>query len=150
GNSALTDITFGIEKGEFVFIVGPSGSGKTTLFRLLIKDQTPTNGSIMVDDWDITKLAKKKVPQLRKKIGVIFQDLKLLRDRTIFENILFPLEVANVDHKLAQKKVEEILEQVSIIDHKDKFPLQLSGGELQRAAIARALVFSPDVILADE
>lgn len=150
GNSALEDISFSIERGEFVFLVGPSGSGKTTLFRLLIKDQTPSTGSILVGDWDINKLPKKKIPHLRKKIGVVFQDLKLLRDRTIFENILFPLEVANVDPKLAKQKVEEILQLVSILEHKDKFPLQLSGGELQRAAIARALVFGPEIILADE
>lgn len=150
GNYALTDISFTIEKGEFIFIVGPSGSGKTTLFRLLIKEMTPTEGTIDIGEWDIVKLPKKRIPNLRKRIGVVFQDLKLLRDRTIFENIVFPLEVANVDHKLAKKRVEEILEQVGIAEHRDKFPVQLSGGELQRVAIARALALSPEIILADE
>jgi cell division transport system ATP-binding protein len=150
GNSGLIDISFSIDQGEFVFVTGPSGSGKTTLFRMLIKDVIPSEGTIMIGEWDITRLPKSKVPQLRKKIGVVFQDLKLLRDRTIAENILFPLEVANIDAKTAKMKVDEILEQVGIADHKDKFPIQLSGGELQRAAIARALVFSPEIILADE
>jgi cell division transport system ATP-binding protein len=150
GNYALTDISFTIEKGEFIFIVGPSGSGKTTLFRLLIKEMTPTEGTIDIGEWDIVRLPKKRIPSLRKRIGVVFQDLKLLRDRTIFENIVFPLEVANVDHKLAKKRVEEILEQVGIAEHRDKFPVQLSGGELQRVAIARALALSPEIILADE
>jgi cell division transport system ATP-binding protein len=150
GNSALSDVSFNVDQGEFVFITGPSGSGKTTLFRMLIKDVVPTSGTIMIGEWDITRLPKSKIPHLRKRIGVVFQDLKLLRDRTIAENILFPLEVANIDHKTAQRKVEEILEQVGIVEHKDKFPIQLSGGELQRAAIARALVFSPDIIIADE
>lgn len=150
GSVALSNVSFSIEKGEFVFLVGPSGSGKTTLFRLLIRDAVPTEGSVVVGSWDLTRLPKHKVPHLRKRIGVVFQDLKLLRDRTIAENVLFPLEVANMDPKLAKKRVEEILEQVGIVEHKDKFPIQLSGGELQRAAIARALAFSPDLLLADE
>lgn len=150
GNVALSDVSFEIEKGEFVFLIGPSGSGKTTLFRMLIRDAVPTQGSIMVGSWDLVKLPKQKIPHLRKRIGVVFQDLKLLRDRTIFENVMFPLEVADMDTKQAKKRVEDILQQVGIIDHKDKFPIQLSGGELQRAAIARALAFSPDLLLADE
>lgn len=150
GINALEDITFHVDKGEFVFVVGPSGSGKTTLFRLLTREMTPTTGSIHIGEWDIVNLAKKHVPSLRKSIGVIFQDLKLLRDRTIFENILLPLEVVRSDEEKARKKIEEILEQVGIADQKDKFPIQLSGGELQRAAIARALAFSPEIILADE
>ncbi len=150
GSTALDDITFSIDKGEFVFVVGPSGSGKTTLFRLITREMTPTSGSIHIGEWDIVNLAKKHIPHLRKSIGVIFQDLKLLRDRTIFENILLPLEVGHADEEKAKKRIEEILEQVGILDHKDKFPIQLSGGELQRAAIARALAFSPEIILADE
>lgn len=150
GNSALADVSFTINKGDFVFLVGPSGSGKTTLFRLLIRDTKPTEGTIHIGDWDIVNLSHNKVPHLRKQIGVVFQDLKLLRDRTIFENILFPLEVANIDPREASQRVEAILEQVGIADHRDKFPIQLSGGELQRAAIARALAFSPEIILADE
>lgn len=150
GTAALTDVTFSVEKGEFVFLVGPSGSGKTTLFRLLIRDTLPTKGSININKLEVTKMSKKKIPNLRKKIGVVFQDLKLLRDRTVFENILFPLEVVGMDHKSAKQKVEKILVDVGIIEHRNKFPLQLSGGELQRVAIARALVFNPDIVLADE
>ena len=150
GTAALSDITFSVDKGDFIFLVGPSGSGKTTLFRLLIRDTLPTQGTISVNDWDLTKLSKKKVPHLRKKIGVVFQDLKLLKYLTIFENIMFPLEVVGTDRKTAKEKVLKVLEQVGILDHKDKFPVQLSGGELQRAAIARALVLDPEIILADE
>ncbi|MBI4080329.1 MAG: cell division ATP-binding protein FtsE [Candidatus Levybacteria bacterium] len=150
GASALIDVSLQIDKGEFVFLVGPSGSGKTTLLRMLIRDVLPTQGSIIVNDWDIVKLPSSKVPHLRKKIGVVFQDLKLLTDRTIGENIMLPLEMAQMGHREAMNRVEEILEQVGIASHKDKFPIQLSGGELQRTAIARALVFSPDILLADE
>ena len=150
GNTALDDVSFSIGRGEFVFVVGPSGSGKTTLFRLLIRDAVPTSGSIHIGDWDLVKLPKKKIHHLRKNIGVVFQDLKLLRDRTIYENIMFPLEVGNIDTKEARERVEAIIERVGIVEHRDKFPIQLSGGELQRAAIARALAFSPEILLADE
>ena len=150
GNAALDDVTFHIDKGEFVFVVGPSGSGKTTLFRLITREMMPTSGSIHIGEWDIANLAKKHIPHLRKSIGVIFQDLKLLKDRTIFENILLPLDVAKTDEKTSKDKIDQILEQVGIAEHRDKFPVQLSGGELQRAAIARALAFSPEIILADE
>ena len=130
--------------------MGPTGSGKTTLFRLLIRDVIPTSGAIFIHNVNIVDLPKSHVPHLRKRIGVVFQDLKLFKDRTIFENILFPLEVSGVNTNEAQQKVAEILEQVGIAEHKDKFPLQLSGGELQRVAIARALILSPDILLADE
>lgn len=150
GEMALSDITLDIESGEFVFLVGPSGSGKTTLLRMLIRDSIPTQGRLIVSDWDLTKLPNNKIPDLRKKIGVVFQDLKLLTERTIFENILLPLHIAGENEHAAIKKVNEIMETVGIAQHKDKFPVQLSGGELQRAAIARALIFGPDILLADE
>jgi len=150
GSSALSDVSVHIDKGEFVFLIGPSGSGKTTFLRLLIREMLPTSGSIHINNVDIVKLSSGKVPHLRRKIGVVFQDLKMLMDRTIYENILLPLQMSQVDKHTAQKKVEEILEQVGISDQKNKFPIQLSGGELQRAAIARALIFSPDILLADE
>lgn len=146
----LSNISLSIDKGEFVFLVGPTGSGKTTLFRLLIREMLPTDGSIVINDWDIVKLPHHKVAHLRKKIGVVFQDLKLLLDRTIMENVLLPLQMAGVNDEQANARVEELLDQVGIIEHKEKFPVQLSGGELQRAAIARALVLSPDILLADE
>lgn len=150
GAVALSDITLTIEKGEFVFLVGTSGAGKTTVFRMLIRDTLPTKGSVIVNEWDIAKLPNKKIPHLRKKIGVVFQDLKLLADRTIAENIMLPLEMSSVVHDVAKKRVSEILQQVGIAEHANKFPVQLSGGELQRAAIARALVFEPEILLADE
>lgn len=150
GTQGLTDISLSVEKGEFVFLVGATGSGKTTLFRLLIRDTLPTEGEIMVGDFDIISLPHNKIPHLRKKIGVVFQNLKLLMDRTVFENIILPLEVAGVAVGEAGKKVEEIMEHVGISIHRDKFPIQLSGGELQRVAIARALMLSPDILLADE
>jgi cell division transport system ATP-binding protein len=150
GESALSDLNLFIDKGEFVFVTGQSGSGKTTLFRLLIRDYLPTHGSIVVNDWEITKLPNGKVPHLRRRIGVVFQDLKLLMDRTILENVMLPLEMARVDGKSARKTANDILGQVGIGDHALKYPVQLSGGELQRAAIARALIFNPEILIADE
>lgn len=150
GVAGLSEVDLHIEKGEFVFLVGQTGSGKTTLLRLLIRESLPSSGSIIVGEWDIVKLPHQKIPHLRKKVGVVFQDLKLLTDRTIFENIVLPLEVAGVKAEEAKKKVESLLEQVGISIHRNKFPVQLSGGELQRAAIARSLVLGPDVLLADE
>lgn len=150
GTSGLSEVSLTIEKGEFVFLVGETGSGKTTLLRLLIRDMVPTKGKIVINEWDIAKLPSNKVPHLRKKIGTVFQDLKLLFDRTIFENIMLPLEVAGIQYETAKKKVNEVMEQVGIDVHKRKFPIQLSGGELQRTAIARAIVLSPDILIADE
>lgn len=150
GVFALSDISFEVERGEFVFLVGPTGSGKTTIFRLLTRETLPTAGEIVVDNWDIVKLPGNKVPHLRKKIGVVFQDLKLLMDRTIFENIILPLEVSGINAANARKIAQDLMEKVGILSHKDKFPIQLSGGELQRAAITRALILEPDILLADE
>ena len=150
GVFALSDISIAVDKGEFVFLVGATGAGKTTIFRLLTREMLPTDGTIMVGNWDVVKLPHSKIPHLRKKVGVVFQDLKILMDRTIFENVVLPLEVAGFKSQDARKKVEEVLEKVGIVNHRDKFPIQLSGGELQRAAIARALVLTPEIILADE
>lgn len=150
GTSGLSNISLVIEKGEFVFLVGPTGSGKTTLLRLLIADTLPTKGTVIVEDLDLGKLPHSKIPHLRKKIGVVFQDLKLLMDRTVLENIVLPLEVVGIKFIEAKKRAEAVMEQIGISTHRDKFPIQLSGGELQRAAIARALVLSPDILLADE
>ncbi len=150
GVHVLSDINLFIAKGEFVFLVGPTGSGKTTIFRLLIRELLPTEGSITVGEWDIINLPKQQIPHLRKKIGVVFQDLKLLIDRTIFENVALPLEVIGTKPEEAKIRVEEVLNSVGILEHKDKFPVQLSGGELQRVAIARALILSPEILLADE
>ncbi len=150
GVFGLSDVSLNIEKGEFVFLVGSTGAGKTTIFRLLIRDTLPTEGSILVNGWDVVHLPKNKLPTLRKNVGVVFQDLKLLLDRTTFENIMLPLEVAGASDEEATKIVESVLGLVGLTEHKDKFPIQLSGGELQRVAMARALVLSPEILLADE
>lgn len=150
GESALSDITLTIDSGEFVFLVGPSGSGKTTLFRLLTREILPTQGVIHINEWNITKLPRGKVSHLRRRIGVVFQDLKLLSDRTILENIMLPLQIAGADSKKANMRALAIMSEVGIESHKNKFPVQLSGGELQRVGIARAIVFTPEIVIADE
>lgn len=146
----LQNINLKIDKGEFVFLVGPTGSGKTTLLRLLIKDLTPSQGAVSVADWDLVTLPKEKIPELRRKIGFIFQDLKLLMDKNLFENVSLSLEIAGLESQKIKKRVEEILEMVGLAKHHRKFPLELSGGELQRAAIARAISTEPEILLADE
>jgi len=150
GVYGLTNVSFTVEKGEFAFLVGPTGSGKTTIIRMLIREVMPTQGTIVVGNWNIIRLPGRKVPDLRKKIGVVFQDLKLLPDRTILENTYLPLELSGVSSKEAMKRAEDILGKVGILEHANKFPVQLSGGERQRSAIARALVLSPEILLADE
>lgn len=150
GVYGLSEISLAVDKGEFVFLVGSTGAGKTTIFRLLIRETLPTEGSIIINDLDVVNLPKDKISHLRKNIGVVFQDLKLLLDRTIFENVVLPLEVSNIKSDEAKQIAEKILDQVGLLDHIDKFPVQLSGGELQRVAIARALVLSPEILLADE
>lgn len=150
GSTVLSEISLQIDKDEFVFLVGPTGSGKTTIFRLITGEILPTEGNVVVSDWNVVKLPKGKIPDLRKKVGVVFQDLKLINDRTVFENILLPLEIGNKEERQARKRADEVLEQVGLSNHKNKFPVQLSGGELQRVAIARALALSPQILLADE
>ncbi|MGE5041849.1 MAG: cell division ATP-binding protein FtsE [Candidatus Levyibacteriota bacterium] len=149
-SAALDAVSFNIPQGEFAYLIGPTGSGKTTIFRLIIRDLLPTGGSIMLGEWDIPNLPKKQVPILRRKVGVIFQDLKLLMDRTVTENVMLPLLFSGIAEDEARKQAEETLLEVDLADALNKFPLQLSGGERQRVAIARALVFSPEILLADE
>ena len=150
GTFGVSEISIDVDNGEFVFLIGATGSGKTTLLRLLIKDTLPTDGKILINDIDVTRLSAGKLSEFRKMIGVIFQNLKLLSDRTVFENVVLPLDVSGANSKESASKVEEVLKQVGLLEHKDKFPVQLSGGELQRAAIARALILSPQILLADE
>lgn len=146
----LENINLKIDKGEFTFLVGPTGSGKTTLLRLLIRDLLPSQGRVSVGDWDLTKLPHHMIPVLRKKIGVVFQDLKLLMDRTVEENVALALEVMKTPKEKVKKRVAELLKMVGLLEHANKFPLELSGGELQRTAIARALANQPEILLADE
>lgn len=148
--TVLQSISLKINKGEFTFLVGPTGSGKTTILRLLIRDLLPTQGTVFVGDWDLVQLPHNKISDLRKKIGVVFQDLKLLVDRNVFENVALSLEVVGTPKIKIRKRVEEVLKMVGLGQHVDKFPLELSGGELQRTAIARALINEPDILLADE
>lgn len=147
---ALDNLSFLIEQGRLVLLAGPTGSGKTTIFRLIIRDLEPTEGEIQIGEIDVHKLHKSKIRHLRRKVGVVFQDLKLLFDRTVAENVMLPLELSGISEKEARERAREVLNDVGLSDKLEFFPLQLSGGEKQRVAIARALVFSPEVILADE
>lgn len=147
---ALDDISLEVKQGEFVFIVGPSGAGKSTLLRTLTREILPGSGTIKLGNIDITKIKSKEIPQLRRKVGVVFQDFKLLDDRTVFENVALTLEVRSSSNEEIQKAVEHTLKLVEIWDKRNLFPRQLSGGEQQRTAIARAIVGKPDIVLADE
>ncbi len=147
---ALDDITFDIVQGAFIFICGPTGAGKSTILKLIYKDEEPTKGTIKVLDQDLGLLRKKEIPGLRRKIGVIFQDFKLLPDRTLEENVAFALEVTNGPAREVKKRVIEILTYLRLSHKRFSFPYQLSGGEQQKAAIARALVKDPYILLADE
>ena len=150
GTIALRDVSFEIEPGELVAIVGPSGSGKTTILRLILREFPPSEGTITVNEFSVAKLKQKDIPKLRRSIGAIFQDFKLLEDQTIGENIGLVLEIAGKSDRDIAGRVLEVLELVHLSDKKDLFPKQLSGGEIQRTAIARALALHPAIIFADE
>lgn len=147
---ALKDVTFDIKQKEFISIVGRSGAGKTTLLKLLLKEEEPSSGKIFVDGRDITKLKRKEIPTYRRKIGSIFQDFKLLPNKTAYENIAFAMEAAGRLEEEIAEDVPQILNLVELADKADNFPYQLSGGEKQRVAIGRALVHKPDILMADE
>ena len=147
---ALRDVSLHIKAGEFVSVIGQSGSGKTTLTRLLIAEENPTKGKIKIGDWDISKIKADEIPFLRRQIGMIFQDYKLLPQRTVFENVAFALEVAGEKNKRIRHVVPQLLEIVGLSDRKERYPFQLSGGEQQRVAIARSLAHRPKIIVADE
>ncbi len=148
--AALNNVSLHINKGEFVFVVGGSGAGKSTLFRLLIKELQPTSGKIFIDGQNITKLKRRKVPQLRRKIGVVFQDFRLLKDRNVYDNIAFAQRAISAHPKDIRKNVTEALTLCGISEKYRNFPDQLSGGEQQRVALARAIVNKPEILLADE
>ena len=150
GTKALDDVTFHINKGEFVFVVGSSGSGKTTLIKLLLKEMNPTSGEISVDDKQYSKLKRKEIPMLRRKIGVEFQNFRLLKDRTVFENVAFAQQVIEKPMREIRREVPATLTMVGLADRYKQFPKELSGGEQQRVALARAIVNQPEIILADE
>jgi len=147
---AVKGINLHIQPGEFVSIIGQSGSGKTTLIKLLTAEEGVSNGNIVIGGWDISGIYKREVPILRRQIGVIFQDYKLLAQKTIFENIAFALQVCGASNKKIEKIVPQILKVVGLLDKGDRYPFQLSGGEQQRVAIARALIHRPKILVADE
>ena len=150
GALALDNVSIHIEKGEFALVVGHSGAGKSTLFKLLTHEVTPDEGTVIVNDVDVTRLKRSKVPKLRRKIGVVFQDFRLLPNKTVAENIAFALEVIEEKRSVINEKVAHVLDLVGLTDKKDDYPQDLSGGEQQRVAIARAIVNRPIILIADE
>ena len=150
GQPALNDVSLHIDKGEFVFIVGNSGSGKSTLIKLLLKELEPTSGTIIVNDQNLGKMKRRKVPKYRRGVGVVFQDFRLLKDRNIYENIAFAQRVTETPTRIIKKKVPAALSLVGLAQKYKAFPKELSGGEQQRVAIARAIVNEPAILLADE
>ena len=150
GNKAIKDVSLTIDDGEFVFIVGRSGSGKSTLMKLLLKELEPTKGRIVVNDMDLGRMPRRYVPKYRRRLGVVFQDFRLLKDRTVFENVAFAQRVIGVPPRIIRETVPEMLRLVGLSSKYKAYPRQLSGGEQQRVAIARALVNNPSTIVADE
>lgn len=147
---ALKNVSLSIQKGEFVFLTGPSGAGKTTLFKLISAYDRASSGDCSVNGTSLKKISSDEVPYFRRRIGVVYQDFKLLRGRTVFENVAIPLQVKSEKPNLVQAKVHQILEQVGLSDKLNFYPEQLSGGEQQRVVIARAVVHQPGVLIADE
>jgi len=149
-SEALHEINVQIPTGDFVSVVGQSGAGKSTLLKLISAEERPSAGQIVIDGWDITKIKRWQVPHLRRQIGVIFQDFKLLPKRTVFENVAFAMEVGGASPTDIRNTVPHILKLVNLIEKANEYPRQLSGGEKQRVAIARALAYKPQILLADE
>lgn len=150
GTTAVSRLNLSVEDGEFVFITGKSGSGKSTLIKLLLKELTPTEGRVIVDGQDLSRLRSRKTARYRRSLGVVFQDFRLLKDRSIYENIAFAQRAIGVSPKIIKKRVPEMLSLVGLSEKYRSFPDELSGGEQQRAALARALVNQPKLLLADE
>ncbi len=150
GNYGLEDVSFEIDDNDFVFLVGPSGAGKTTVIKLILKEYQPTSGSIIIDNEDLLSLSFNKISLLRQKIGVVFQDFKILNDKNIFENIALTCKIQNLSFKETKEKVREALSLVNLEDKEELFPIQLSAGELQRVAIARAITGNKKYLIADE
>lgn len=150
GVVAVSNMNLNIKKGDFVFLVGPSGAGKSTFIKMLLKEESPTTGRVVVDDLDITKLHRRKVPELRRKIGVVFQDFRLLPNKTVYENIAFAMEITEAKPRDIRKHVPMVLSIVGLADKQKMYPSQLSGGEQQRVSIARAIINNPPILIADE
>jgi len=150
GSKAINDISLNIRKGEFVFIVGSSGSGKSTLIKMLLKEVEPTSGKIFIDGKDIVDMPRKEIPYLRRKIGVVFQDFRLLPSKTVYENVAFAMQVVETNPKHIRRSVPAVLSMVGLNKKLKAYPNQLSGGEQQRVALARAIINKPPLLLADE
>ena len=150
GKVALADVNVVIPPGDFVFRVGPSGAGKSTFIRLLIREQLPTSGRVVVAGKDLLRMRRREVPRLRRRIGIVFQDFRLLPNKTVFENVAFALEVTGSSRADIRRRVPQLLNLVGLHEHDEHLPTQLSGGEQQRVAIARALVHDPAMLIADE
>ena len=150
GVKALSDVSFSIEKGEFVFLVGRSGAGKSTLSKLIIKEESPDEGEIFVDKFELNTLAKKEIPYLRRSVGMMFQDFRLLPNKTVYENVAFAMQVIGASRGEIRRNVPNVLNLVGLGHKARMLPGQLSGGEQQRVSLARALVNKPPVIIADE
>ncbi len=150
GVKALQDVNLHIAKEEFVFLVGPTGSGKSSLLKLLYREETPTHGKVLVDKIDVAKIKPGQIPFLRRNIGVVFQDYKLLQDRTIYENVAFALQVTGAPRMQIRRQVTQVLELVGLTDKAHHLPKELSGGQQQKACIARAIINNPQILLADE
>ena len=150
GTVALDHVNVDIKKGEFVFIVGASGAGKSTFIKMLFREELPTSGKLMVNGHDVVHMEHREVPYLRRELGVIFQDYRLLPDKTVFENVAFAMQVIEAPRRLMQRSVNSVLDVVGLRDKYKCFPSQLSGGEQQRVAIARAIVNDPAIVIADE
>ncbi len=150
GTQAIKGVSLHIKPGEFVSLVGRSGTGKTTLVKMLVAEEQPTGGKIILGGWDITRIRRTHIPLLRRQIGVVFQDYKLLERKTVFENIAFALEVAGYHRKQINEIVTQILKLVNLYDKQNAFPDELSGGQQQRVSIARALAHRPKILIADE
>ena len=150
GTGGLRDVSLRVRKGEFVFLTGHSGAGKSTMLKLMYAEQRPTNGTVTVAGFDIGQITSSDIPRLRRKLGCVFQDFRLLEDRTAQENVAFALEVTGADRDTIPSKVMRVLTQVGLASKATAYPRELSGGEQQRVAIARALVNDPPILLADE
>ena len=150
GSKALQGVNIHIKPGEFVFVVGPSGAGKSTFIKMLFREVLPTTGSIFVNGTDILALTPKEIPYLRRQLGIIFQDYRLLPDRTVYENVAFAMEVIEIPHRKIKRRVLNVLDLVGLRHRANAYPNELSGGEQQRIAIARAIVNDPILVIADE
>jgi len=150
GLTALSNINLKIEKGEFVFIVGASGAGKSTLIKLILREIVPTSGTILVKGKNLAKMKRREIPLLRRNIGVVFQDFRLLNERTVYENVAFAMEVVEASRKEIRRQVPMVLSLVGLSSKAKMLPSQLSGGEQQRVALARAIVNNPSILIADE